>query len=121
RSIEPAHHLKSAVDGELTQNIASDGGCRCCGQGQHRRWLQFPHCVAQTQIVRTKIVTPKRNTVRFVDGTQTCFRAAQTGTKFLTPQALRSDIEQLDASCDGLLQPASLLLTRDGAVDQCGG
>src|SRR5438034_8591762 len=65
--IESADDLSCVCDPELRQDIATYRGCGSSGQCKNRRRFQLRDDVAQTQIVGTKVMSPKRDAVGLID------------------------------------------------------
>src|SRR6185369_10155670 len=72
---------------------------------------------SQPQIIRTEIMAPKRYTMRFIDRKQTHFGTSQAGAEFVVLKAFGRHVQEFDTSVDGLLQAASLLISRYRTVD----
>src|SRR5438093_377355 len=66
-TIESADDLSCLRDPELRQDIAAYGRCSSSSQREDRGRFQLRNDVAQTQIVRTKVMSPKGYAVGLVD------------------------------------------------------
>src|SRR5215468_503427 len=117
RAVKSADDLRRALNAELCEDIPADRRCGCCREREYRRRLEIADCAAQAQIIGTKVMSPKGDAVRFINRKQADVRAGETCAKFLVLKTLRGNVQQLDAAGDRLLEPASLLLARNRAVD----
>jgi len=89
----------------LDNIILHDGGCRG-GERHHGSWAQRREVLPQHAVVRTKVVSPLRNAVRFVNRNQVGFALGKHLGKPFNAQPLRGNEHKLQRAAE--IVPAGL-------------
>ena len=127
----PGHHLdhpqrqvgtREAVDelrrvrrqAEPFDDLVAHHRRRRCGAGQHPRPRQKLHQLPDLEIVGAKVVAPRTDAVRLVDGHQWAVQASQHGTQSVGGQSLRGHVHQLAAAGGHRGEPSPHLVSGQG-------
>ena len=109
------------MEPQLQTNVLTNfrrGRGRKCG---HRRVAQTVDDWLQTQVVGTKVMSPFRNAVGFVDGEQRDPAAAKSIHEMTVAKSFRCDIQELEFALPDLPEPLLLFSQRQRTVDERGG
>src|SRR5205814_1644754 len=74
------------------------------GEGKHAVRFHLTRKVFEAKIIRTEIMSPKRDAMGFVDGKQADVCVHERPTELIVLKTLRSDVEDLEMAGESTLQ-----------------
>ena len=101
------------------QNIRPHHWRRCRRKCRRLRMPQFLQHLPQSKIIGPKIVSPHRETMRFIHRKQRDFDSGQCSHKCRAPKPFRCDINQFIASFLHAPHHLALAVQRERRIDQC--
>ena len=96
--VKTCHHDAIARNAQLLGNIVARVGVCGCGQRETRDVGKVVEQGTQQAIVRTEIMPPFRNAMRFINGKQRDFGLTQQVAKLLPRCPFRRDIKQVEVA-----------------------
>ena len=99
RSVKRRHKHGCILHTQILDNVLLHLRCRRGCQRQNRSIIiNLVHCVTQTTVFRTEVVSPFRNTVRLVNGKKRDIQLLQKFYRILLAQRLGCHIQQFCAT-----------------------
>src|SRR5262249_48469165 len=121
RPIESRNHVPRVFEPELLTDVGSDALGRGCRQSNDLRFMKPIDRLFEPQVIRSEIVSPMRNAVRFVDCEQSDSHRGYRIHKRLATKTFRSDIDDLVFAAANLTQSLVCLRVTERAVDKSRG
>ena len=105
------------VASDVGGHFRSSGG----GEGEDAGDPEIARKLGELEVVRTKVVSPLRDAVRFIDGEKRNVRAGEPVPEVLVGEPFRSDVEHGEGASAHLVIDRVGFLSAEGGVESCGG
>ena len=116
-SVEAGDDRVGLVDAEARADVGDDRRCRGGGQREHPLGAELARAPGELQVVGPEVVPPLRDAVRLVDREKGDSRLGELCEEAFVVEALRGDIEQLQAARAQALRGVPQLLEAEARVE----
>jgi hypothetical protein len=118
--VEARDHGVCLGDSESLADVGDDGRRGGRGQSEHAFGSQLAGAYGELQVVGAEVMAPFRDAVRLVDREERDLRPLELGEEALVVEALRGDVEELQAARPEPVGDVAHLLSAEAGIEAGG-